>query len=38
MTRGIRYTDEFKQEAVNQVVVHLSCVLFHSLRAVLQHR
>ena len=22
MGRGIRYTDEFKQEAVNQVVVH----------------
>jgi transposase len=22
MARGIRYTDEFKQEAVNQVVVH----------------
>ena len=22
MAKGIRYTDEFKQEAVNQVVVH----------------
>jgi len=22
MSRGIRYTDEFKQEAVNQIVVH----------------
>ena len=22
MHKGIRYTDEFKQEAVNQVVVH----------------
>ncbi|MFT7659028.1 MAG: transposase, partial [Gammaproteobacteria bacterium] len=22
MGKGIRYTDEFKQEAVNQVVVH----------------
>jgi transposase-like protein len=25
--RGIRYTDEFKQEAVNQVVNHGHCVL-----------
>ena len=22
MGKGIRYTDEFKQEAVNQVVIH----------------
>ena len=22
MSRGIRYTDEFKQEAVNQIVIH----------------
>ncbi|EAQ96126.1 transposase [Congregibacter litoralis] len=27
MSKGIRYTDEFKQEAVNQVVVHGYTVL-----------
>lgn len=32
MSRGIRYTDEFKQEAVNQVVVHGYSVLDVSQR------
>ena len=32
MTRGIRYTDEFKQEAVNQVVAHGYSVLDVSKR------
>ena len=32
MGRGIRYTDEFKQEAVNQVVVHGYPVLAVSQR------
>jgi transposase len=32
MGKGIRYTDEFKQEAVNQVVVHGYSVLDVSQR------
>lgn len=32
MNKGIRYTDEFKQEAVNQVVVHGYSVLDVSQR------
>lgn len=32
MSRGIRYTDEFKQEAVNQVVNHGYAVLEVSKR------
>ncbi|EAQ98924.1 Transposase [Congregibacter litoralis KT71] len=32
MSKGIRYTDEFKQEAVNQVVVHGYTVLDVSQR------
>lgn len=32
MAKGIRYTDEFKQEAVNQVVVHGYSVLDVSKR------
>jgi transposase len=32
MAKGIRYTDEFKQEAVNQVVVHAYPVLEVSKR------
>ena len=32
MGKGIRYTDEFKQEAVNQVVVHRYSVLDVSKR------
>ena len=27
MGKGIRYTDEFKQEAVNQVVIHVYSIL-----------
>ena len=32
MGKGIRYTDEFKQEAVNQVVIHGYSVLDVSQR------
>lgn len=32
MSKGIRYTDEFKQEAVNQIVVHGYSVLGVSQR------
>ena len=32
MSKGIRYTDEFKQEAVNQIVIHGYSVLDVSQR------
>jgi transposase len=32
MSKGIRYTDEFKQEAINQIVVHGYSVLDVSQR------
>ena len=34
MSRGIRYTDEFKQEAVNQVALHGYSVLDVSMYPV----